>query len=119
MAKIKLAEFKPKNAKELADAIVNDVSEIAGATVPKLATSLVPHIRSLSASTFQSATLFKQGKITQAELDRATLDQEAYLNSILLMALFSTYVLAQEVLNGVMALIVAAVKSWTGVELNF
>jgi hypothetical protein len=114
-----LATFKPSNPDELFQGILGQVIGILGADWIKAEAELKLDLQLLARRAFQTETLLAGGKISVTEADRELHFQEVFLNSTLANFEFMAYVTAQNVLNGVFGVIQAAIKNWTGIDLNF
>jgi fructose-specific component phosphotransferase system IIB-like protein len=114
-----LTTFKPNSSNELFQGILGQVIGILGADWAKAEAELKADLHLLAQRAFQTQSLLAGGKISVTEADRELHFQEVFLNSALAHFEFMAYVTAQNVLDGVFGVIRAAIKNWTGIELNF
>lgn len=116
---IDLDSFKPANAGELLQGILDYVAPIAEGDWEKAVPELKGYLETVAQAAFLTTTQLAAGKITKEQADLAFHMQELSLNQILLYSKVLAYVTAQKVLNGVFQVIISAVKNTTGVELSW
>jgi hypothetical protein len=114
-----LGTFKPNSPDELFQGILGEAISILGADWAKAEAELKSDLQLLAQRAFQTQTLLAGGRISVTEADRELHFQEVFLNSALAHFEFMAYVTAQNVLDGVFGVIQAAIKNWTGIDLNF
>ena len=116
---VNLAEFKPNSAGELFDGVLSHVLPVLADNWERAQEDVEPALKSIAISAFNTQRRLKIGEINQDKADALLHIQELALSNTLLYAEFLTYVLRQEIVDAVFKVITAAIKNWTGVDLNF
>ena len=114
-----LTTFKPNTSDELLQGILGQVAGVVGADLNKFKDTCGAQLQSLATTAWNTQISLAKGEVTQADADIAMHTQELFLNNILLQADFMTYKLAQDALDAVFAVVVAAIKNLTGIPLKF
>ena len=114
-----LSDFRPKNANELFDKILEEIGAKVGGDFTSFQSEVKSHLKSVAQKAWKVKIGLEKGTISPPDADLALHTQELALNNILLYVELMPYVLAQDVLETVFAVIAAAIKNLTGVPLKF
>lgn len=119
MAAPNLDTFKPQSADELLQGILGQLGAVVITDFAAFKKEIEGHLAVLAKKAWKTQLDLAQGALSQADADLALHTQELLLANILAESEFLTYVLAQDVRDGVFKVISAAIKNLTGVQLNF
>ena len=114
-----LATYKPSSVDDLLKGLVSTAITAAGNAWNKVKDDITAHLSLIAQQTISTKGKLLSGEITDKEADHTFSLLEINLNSALLEAVVLPYIVAQKLLDAVFSVVVAVIKNYTGLSLNF
>jgi len=114
-----LTTFKPETVGQLFDGLVSEVSGILGTEWSSAEADVKTYLDNIAHAAFNTTAQLAAGRLTQDQAKMQFKLQELGLKQVLLYSQLLGAVAAQKVVNGVFAVIIAAVKNVTGIDINW
>ncbi len=113
---IDLSKFDPKNASELATAIIQEVENLSGGVVNHIS-EIEGYLRSLAEAAIQTRNSLKAGRISKDQADTRMLMQEMALKGTVKYSEYIAAALAQKIIDKSFEIVGYAIKNKTGINL--
>ncbi len=112
-----LSDFNPATAKDLADAITGEISQMGKKWWETNSHDVEGYVRSLSEASVQTATALASGRIKKDQAKMIMEMQKVAYQNTLHFTKFMTMALAQNVLDETLRIVGAAIMNKTGLNL--
>lgn len=114
-----LSTYKPASADDLLKGLTQVALTAAGTAWSSIKDDVSTHLALIAKFTIETKAKLAIGEIIDKEADQEMTLLQLDLNNTLLEATLLPYIIGQKVLDAVTSVVVAVIKNYTGISLNF